>query len=150
MERLTDRTRAQKIKENADKLRAAGVAVSPDHELYIRLAEYENAEEISARRKEKCKEILNYYGAESQLRELAVECADLLIQAVSKWQKIADDKGEEHLIEEAADVKIMLWQLQYMISLDGEARKMNEIIDYKLDRQLMRIAEEIENEGGDD
>lgn len=45
MERLTDRTRAQKIKENADKLRAAGVAVSPDHELYIRLAEYENAEE---------------------------------------------------------------------------------------------------------
>lgn len=45
MERLTDRIRAQKIKENADKLRAAGVAVSPDHELYIRLAEYENAEE---------------------------------------------------------------------------------------------------------
>ena len=45
MERLTDRIRAQKIKENADKLRTAGVAVSPDHELYIRLAEYENAEE---------------------------------------------------------------------------------------------------------
>ena len=45
MDRLTDRVRAQKIKENADKLRTAGVAVSPDHELYIRLAEYENAEE---------------------------------------------------------------------------------------------------------
>lgn len=45
MERLTDRVRAQKLKDNADKLKAAGFAVSPDHELYIRLAEYENAEE---------------------------------------------------------------------------------------------------------
>ena len=150
MERLTDRTRAQKIKENADKLRAAGVAVSPDHELYIRLAEYENAEEVTARRKEKCKEILNYYGVKSQLMELAGECAEVLVQAVSKWQRIADDKVEENLIEKAADVKIMLLQLQHMIFLDSVAGKMNEIIDYKLDRQLMRIAEEIENEGGDD
>lgn len=45
MKRLTDRVRAQKLKDNADKLKAAGFAVSPDHELYIKLAEYENAEE---------------------------------------------------------------------------------------------------------
>ena len=49
MERLTDRVRAQKLKDNADKLKAAGFAVSPDHELYIRLAEYENAEEMRER-----------------------------------------------------------------------------------------------------
>ena len=45
MERLTDRTRAQKIKENADKLRAAGVAVETAHAEYIRLSAYEDAEE---------------------------------------------------------------------------------------------------------
>ena len=45
MERLTDRVRAQKLKDNADKLKAAGFAVSPDHELYIKLAKYEDAEE---------------------------------------------------------------------------------------------------------
>lgn len=49
MERLTDRVRAQKLKDNADKLKAAGFAVSPDHELYIKLAEYEDAEEMRER-----------------------------------------------------------------------------------------------------
>ena len=148
MERLTERVRAQKIKDNADKLKAAGFAVSPDHELYLRLAEYENAEEIAAIRIEKCKAILNHDGVITQLWRLSEECVGL-IQAISKPQSIADVKVEDHLIEEAANVKIMLLQLQYMISLDGEARKMNEIIDYKLDRQLKRIADEIEREGGD-
>lgn len=149
MERLTDRTRAQKIKENAEKLRAAGVAVSPDHELYIRLAEYENAEEVTVKRTEKCKTIFNYYGVISQLWMLAEECAEL-IQAVSKWQRIADDKVEKCLIEEAADVKIMLWQLEIMISQLNKTNKMNETIDYKLDRQLKRIEDEIEREGGNE
>lgn len=45
MERLTDRKRAQTLKDNAEKLEAAGFAVESSHKIYIRLAEYEDAEE---------------------------------------------------------------------------------------------------------
>ena len=76
MDRLTDRVRAQKIKENADKLRAAGVAVSPDHELYIRLAEYENAEE-DGRLNEYQKLLIHYQNLSNIHDSTMVSIADI-------------------------------------------------------------------------
>lgn len=46
MERLTDRKTAAVLKENAEKLQAAGFAVDISNLRYIKLAEYENAEEL--------------------------------------------------------------------------------------------------------
>lgn len=45
MERLTDRRTAQQVRENIEKLRAAGVKPSVSDVRYVRLAEYEDTEE---------------------------------------------------------------------------------------------------------
>lgn len=45
MERLTDRATAEALKANAEKLRAAGLEPSEMDKRYIKLAEYENADE---------------------------------------------------------------------------------------------------------
>ena len=45
MERLTDRRTAQQVRENIEGLIAAGVEPSVSDVRYVKLAEYENAEE---------------------------------------------------------------------------------------------------------
>ena len=45
MERLTDRRTAEAVRENIEKLRAAGFEVSIGDLRYVKLAEYENKEE---------------------------------------------------------------------------------------------------------
>ena len=45
MERLTDRRTAEQVRENIEKLRAAGVEPSVSGLRYVRLADYENKEE---------------------------------------------------------------------------------------------------------
>lgn len=49
MERLTDRKTAAALKENAEKLQAAGFEVDISNLRYIKLAEYEDAEELQER-----------------------------------------------------------------------------------------------------
>ena len=45
MERLTDRRTADQVRENIEKLRAAGIEPSVSDVRYVKLEEYENAEE---------------------------------------------------------------------------------------------------------
>lgn len=45
MERLTNRRTAEQVRENIEKLRAAGVEPSVSDVRYVRLADYENKEE---------------------------------------------------------------------------------------------------------
>ena len=45
MERLTDRKEAEKVRQNMEKLIAAGVEPSRIDREYVKLAQYENAEE---------------------------------------------------------------------------------------------------------
>lgn len=45
MERLTDRKTAADLRANAEKLRAAGLEPSEMDKRYVKLADYENAEE---------------------------------------------------------------------------------------------------------
>ncbi len=91
------------------------------------------------------KTIADHYGLDSQLNILQEELAEL-IQAVSKYRR----GDPSHIIEEIADVKIMLDQITYLlqkltsvdinyfISLYGEK---------KIRRQLRRIDEEAANYG---
>lgn len=149
MERLTDRKTAADLKSNYEGLRAAGQPRDISAERYIKLAAFEDQEEnqMTAEQKNKCKKIIDYYGIAKQRRQLVEECAEL-IQAITKLERAAEqpDAGaiyvaECGLREEIADVTIMLEQIK-STPLLGSKKNFNGLIEYKLNRQLDRIAGE--------
>ena len=88
---------------------------------------------------EKIKIIAEHYGYEAQSRQCIEEMAELM-QAINKlWRSIGHGQLTEksfkecleNLTEEMADVQIMLWQIEYLLSAEK-----------KLNRQLKRIEEE--------
>lgn len=103
----------------------------------------------------KIQKISDFYGYDSQSRQCIEEMAELT-QAINKfWRKqmmcgfvllddikaeeteklkLSDEKGYQNLVEEIADVQIMLWQMAYLLNAD-----VTPIIEQKLDRQLKRI-----------
>ena len=103
----------------------------------------------------KIQKIADTYGYDAQSRQCIEEMAELT-QAINKfWRKqlmcgfvllddikkeetekskLSDEKGYQNLIEEIADVQIMLWQMSYLLNTD-----VTPIIEQKLDRQLERI-----------
>lgn len=96
--------------------------------------------------KEKIKRIANTYGYDAQSRQCIEEMAELT-QAINKfWRKDlkcgklttlevpSGSPQELSIIEEIADVQIMLWQMAYLLNAD-----VIPIIEQKLDRQLERI-----------
>lgn len=106
----------------------------------------------------KIKKISDTYGYDAQSRQCIEEMAELT-QAINKfWRKqmmcgfvslddikaeetdeskLADEKGYQNLVEELADVQIMIWQMSYLLNADVVP-----IIEQKLDRQLERIKDE--------
>ena len=96
--------------------------------------------------KEKIKRIADTYGYDAQSRQCIEEMAELT-QAINKfWRKDlkcgklttlevpSGSPQELSIIEEIADVQIMLWQMAYLLNAD-----VIPIIEQKLDRQLERI-----------
>ena len=106
----------------------------------------------------KIQKIADTYGYDAQSRQGIEEMAELT-QAINKfWRKemmcgfvslddikaeetdkskLSDEKCYQNLVEEIADVQIMLWQMAYMLNAD-----VTQIIKRKLDRQLERIGNE--------
>ena len=93
---------------------------------------------------EKIKIIAEHYGYDAQSRQCIEEMAELT-QAINKWWRVCGNgqRTEEsiaecryNLIEEIADVQIMLYQLGYLLDSRLEV---SEMITKKLDRQLERI-----------
>lgn len=94
------------------------------------------------------KDIAKHYGYDVQSNQLIEECAEL-IQAVSKYRRAlsgAENRGVvfsgavafENLIEEIADVEVMLEQIKYLLQIpekDLLAMKL-----YKVYRTKDRIA----------
>lgn len=88
--------------------------------------------------------IANMYGYDAQSRQCMEEAAEL-IQAINKrWRKAAyggNDKeiaaAEERIIDEMADVIIMLWQLKLLLGVREHV--LEEKIEDKLSRQLERM-----------
>lgn len=96
---------------------------------------------------EKIKIIAEHYGYDSQSRQCIEEMAELT-QAINKfWRACGNGQDTEkssqecmdNLVEEMADVQIMLWQMEYLLL---SAPEVNQMITQKLDRQLERIREE--------
>lgn len=86
--------------------------------------------------------IADHYGLESQLNILQEELAEL-IQAVSKYRR----GDPSHIIEEIADVEIMLDQVKYLLGNPEIPRSLiyesiQGIKEDKLKRQFKRIKEE--------
>lgn len=104
----------------------------------------------------KIKKIADYYGFARQSRQLSEECAEI-IQAVNKYHRCNEKiRGGDNImlsvsdsnmliqniVEEIADVEIMLEQIKYLLNINNDA--VNKIKDNKLDRQIARIKKERE------
>lgn len=87
---------------------------------------------------EDLKYIADHYGKEHQLEKCKEELNEL-IEAI-------DSRDEESVKEEIADVEIMINQVKYLMC----AERLVELYkDYKIARQLRRIAEEQSHECDD-
>ena len=81
-------------------------------------------------------EIADHYGTKRQLHQLAEECSELAVEASHSARKGVTVK----IIEEMADVLLMIEQVVYLAKID--MCDIEDCINYKLDRQLERIKEE--------
>lgn len=79
--------------------------------------------------------IANHYGFAEQSRQIIEEMAELTV-AISKIHRDWTDKNYNNLIEEMADVQVMLDQMMY---LTGSKYDVKNIMDRKIKRQLERI-----------
>lgn len=85
-------------------------------------------------------EIIEFYGKENQCRLAMEECAEL-IQAINKCLRYPNDKERrENLLEEIADVNIMLDELFIMFGFDTK-----EYIDMK-EAKENRIVERLKQD----
>ena len=93
---------------------------------------------MNTREKEIFKNSIATNGKESQCRQAMEECAEL-IQAINKCLRHPDKKeSKPNLIEEIADVEIMIFQLKEMFNIDDDI-----VEDYKFlkaTREKKRLA----------
>ena len=96
---------------------------------------------------EKIKYIADYYGS-AQYMQTSEECSEL-IKALSKLQRATSEENRLKMstaigdvIEEIADVEVILEQLKYLLDIPN-SKTIEEIKEGKLDRQIRRIEETI-------
>lgn len=90
---------------------------------------------------EKLRTIADHYGLESQLRQLAEECSELAVEANHSARH---GSITVRLIEEIADVEIMIDQIRYLARIQESDILQTRF--YKLERQLKRMKKEESNE----
>lgn len=85
--------------------------------------------------KQKLLFIINSYGTKSQ-EEVAIEEMAELQKAILKHRRYTGDETRAEIIDEIADVEIMLEQLKIIYSCKKEVERR---INYKIERQIKRI-----------
>ena len=81
-------------------------------------------------------DIINHFGVNRQSRQAMEECGEL-IQAINKMLRYPDDEVKRiELIEEIADVLIMIVQLK--IIFDIEQSEIKRMMNYKKSRLVQR------------
>lgn len=91
---------------------------------------------------DKIKQIADHYKLEHQLKKTLEELSELsqeIRDYLFDYQMKLDDITTCRIVDEIADVKIMLEQLEYLLLLKKE---IEERIKFKLDRQISRMTEE--------
>ena len=97
---------------------------------------------------DKLLQIINNYGVNNQLRkfnEEAFELQEAIFYCENDECNCYDEvfkNNKKHITEELADVMVMLMQFKEYYNIDG--KEIMNIIEYKIDRQLSRIAKEKE------
>ena len=92
---------------------------------------------------EDIRKIANHFGVRNQLRKTVEECGELA-EAIHDYingldleaDPVDSARDREHVIEEMADVLILIEELAYLLSARPELWKMR---GYKIDRTLQRI-----------
>ena len=99
--------------------------------------------------KEKLLKIINTYGVLPQLKYFQSEIFEMN-EAIIKYENIPNgiyehikNEYKEHIAEEIADITVMLKQFQYYYGI--EDKEIEEVMKYKIDRQLERIENEKSN-----
>lgn len=91
--------------------------------------------------KAKCHKIAEHYGEEHQMLKAVEEMAELT-QAIVKGISGEYPRYSTILVEEYADMMIMMEQLKVFMHDNGVLRDVRRFVDYKLDRQLERMERE--------
>lgn len=89
--------------------------------------------------KDKLLQIINHYGIENQLKYIHSEYYEL-DEAILRNENADWGFDENEIAEEIADIMVMLKQFQYYY--DIEDKQIEDIMNFKIDRQLNRIASE--------
>jgi len=106
--------------------------------------EEDDYNEIINKQEEIFKKSIEIYGKDAQCRQAMEECAEL-IQAINKCLRYPnDDFKVTNLIEEIADVKIMLFQLKEMFEISNST--IDYFVNFKADRESRRIEELTNND----
>lgn len=79
--------------------------------------------------------LIDHYGTKKQ-QDIAIEELAELQKAIIKYRREPSDKTKEAVIEEIADVQVMLEQLKMIFSCRS---KTDEIMDEKIERQIKRV-----------
>ena len=95
--------------------------------------------------KDKLLKIIQHYGIDKQLKYIHSEYFELdeaiiEYEKASEWTPSMDEIWKKHIAEEIADVMVMLKQFQYYYGITD--KQIEEVMSYKIDRQLDRISEE--------
>lgn len=89
--------------------------------------------------KEKIRTIADHYGLSNQLMKTVEELNELSIECAKSWGK---KEIRDNLISEVADVLVMITQIIYLGNI--EWKEVEDVMKYKVDRQIQRIKEEEE------
>lgn len=86
--------------------------------------------------------IISTYGVNPQVDMAIEECSEL-IKALLKFRRKPTDVTRKDIIEELADVQIMLHQMNIIFECEDEVES---VIEYKINRQMERIRTVLKNE----
>lgn len=94
--------------------------------------------------------IAEHYGLRNQLDKLSEELRELDLATIMAGIDLSfsdriSDKGVFGLLDEMADVLIMINQIAYLLDIGDDVNKR---IDFKIDRQLHRMDKEGSNDPG--
>ena len=87
--------------------------------------------------------IIGHYGINNQLKKFNEETYEL-VEAILTYGKENAYKSLNHVIEEIGDVYVVLKQLQIYYGISES--EIEDIMKFKIERQLQRIACEIKEE----
>lgn len=94
--------------------------------------------------KEKLNYIVQYYGVNKQNKKLNEEAWELN-EAITQFEAKPDRYTKEHIVEEFADVMVILSQI--FVHYDLSILDIFDVMNAKVNRQLKRITKEIHEKG---